>query len=575
MSKKKEKLTPEQELEAQILEQCARYERDDIGNGERFRARFGDLVASPSRRQALRVAHIGWHIFNGQCYVEDEDERATRPLAHKAARAILDEIPLIKPTENEQQILDGGLVSDGLLSDMGSYDPKWDTKEKDIYQANKAQVDAADKVKASLKDRRASLKRHAKSSAGSNKINAMLTEAGPYLSVGVDQLNVDRHTINTASGLLTFKRIDADKIEDGERTWETHLTPHSPDNLVTKVVSHPVDMKYEFTPGEDCPDFEKFLTFVMPSQEMRDFLQRYMGLCLTGLVTEQCLLFFLGIGRNGKSTFVGLMSQILSEYAVTLSIDSFSGENRRGGAEATPDLARLPGARLVAASEPEEGVVLKEALIKTLTGGEKFPVRRLNKDFFEVDPQFKIILSGNHTPRIKNNDDGIWRRIHLVKWDVQVAESDVDKDLPNKLEAEAAGVFRWMIEGALDYLSFGLNPPDIVREATAEYRQESDSIGSFIRMACDVTGESHDEEKPADLYKAFEKYCDVEGDFKINQTAFNRKLAKATKLAFKSPDNKAVKFMKRKSSTTFYSGIKIKDDFRAFETTSSYKDKDQ
>ncbi|MBX8803469.1 hypothetical protein HBA92_22455, partial [Ochrobactrum sp. MR28] len=113
-----------------------------------------------------------------------------------------------------------------------------------------------------------------------------------------------------------------------------------------------------------------------------------------------CLVFFYGAGRNGKSTFVDLICEILGDYAVTLSIDSFAGESKRGGSEATPDLARLPGARLVAASEPEMGVKLKDALIKTLTGGEKIAVRRLHQDFIELVPQFKIILSGNHKPRI-------------------------------------------------------------------------------------------------------------------------------------------------------------------------------
>lgn len=562
--------TDEQEIDTQILQQCAGYERDDIGNGERFRARFGDLAPDPNRRQALRVAHIGWHIFNGQCYMEDEDERATRPLAHKTARGILEEIPLIKPTEHEQQILDSAIVSEALLADMGAYNPKWPIEQREIYSVNKANIAAAQKVKDALKDRRAALKRHAKSSAGTSKINAMLQEAGPYLSVKVDDLNVDRHTINTASGLLTFTKLEPSEYIEGDRSWEAKFSPHSPHHLITKVVPYPVHIHQPFNMETDCPEFNRFFQFVMPSNEMRQFLQRYMGLCLTGLVTEQCLLFFLGIGSNGKSTFVTLMCHILAEYAVTLSIDSFSGENRRGGAEATPDLARLPGARLVAASEPEEGVVLKESLIKTLTGGEKFPVRRLNKDFFEVNPQFKIILSGNHTPRIKNNDDGIWRRIHLVKWDVQVAEADIDRGLLTKLEPESTGVFRWMIEGALDYLSFGLNPPDIVRAATAEYRQESDSIGSFIRTACIVTGESKDEETPANLYKAFEKYCDIEGDFKINQTAFNRKFAKATALAFKSPNGTSVKFKKCKRSTTYYSGIVIKDAFRPVDNSSFY-----
>lgn len=561
----------QKEVDQQILLQCSKFERDDIGNGERFRTRFGDLVPDPSRRRVVRVANIGWYAFDGQRYKEDEDEREIRPLAHQVARAILDEIPLIEPTEYEHQVLETARISQRTLHDMGSWDAGWSAEQKTAYDECKAAIKAGKAADKSLNDRKNALKRFAKQSAGSTKINAMLSEGGPYVSVNVDSLNIDRYTINTASGLLTFKQLDPAATVD-DRTWEGELTPHGPQHLVTKVVSHPIDLSKKFNAEEDCPEFDKFLKFVMPSAEMRSFLQRYMGLCLTGLVTEQCLLFFLGIGRNGKSTFVNIMCHILAEYAVTLSIDSFSGENRRGGAEATPDLARLPGARLVAASEPEEGVTLKEALIKTLTGGEKFPVRRLNKDFFEVDPQFKIILSGNHTPRIKNNDDGIWRRIHLVNWDVQVPETDVDRELPTKLENEADAIFRWCFEGALDYLSHGLNPPDAVKNATAEYRQESDEIGSFIRTACKVTGDKDHTETPANLYKAFEKFCEVEGEFKFNQKTFTRRLSKATALAFKSPEGDMRRFAKMKSGTTFYSGIIIKDEFRNTDDQTKYGD---
>ncbi|MER8537191.1 hypothetical protein NKH61_26810 [Mesorhizobium sp. M1005] len=85
------------------------------------------------------------------------------------------------------------------------------------------------------------------------------------------------------------------------------------------------------------------------------------------------LFFFYGAGHSGKSTFVDLLCFILSDYAATLSIDSFSRDNKRGG-EATPD-RRLPDARLVAAFEQEAGAKLKNALITTLTYGEKIPVR--------------------------------------------------------------------------------------------------------------------------------------------------------------------------------------------------------
>ncbi|MER9069276.1 phage/plasmid primase, P4 family [Mesorhizobium sp. M0902] len=165
----------------------------------------------------------------------------------------------------------------------------------------------------------------------------------------------------------------------------------------------------------------------------------------------------------------------------------------------------------MAASEPEAGTKLKDALIKTLTGGEKIPVRRLHKDFFEVEPHFKIVLSGSHKPRIDDDSDGIWRRVLLVPWAIQIPENEIDRALPRKLRAEAGGVFAWMVEGAVEYLDHGLDVSAGVSAASNEYRQESDAIGTFIRIACHVTGLPEDKEKPIDLYHAFEKFAASEG----------------------------------------------------------------
>jgi putative DNA primase/helicase len=257
------------------------------------------------------------------------------------------------------------------------------------------------------------------------------------------------------------------------------------------------------------------------------------------------------------------MVEILGDYAISMSIDSFAGDSKRGGAEATPDLARLPGARLVAASEPEMGVHLKDALIKTLTGGEPIAVRRLHQDFFELTPQFKIVLSGNHKPIIKDDSDGIWRRVHLVPWDIQIPEEDVDKTLKAKLLAkERDGIFTWMVAGALDYLQGGLQVPDGVRAATAEYREESDPIGAFLRHGCDITGSDADFILPFDLFNAYMRYARREGLSEFKQTTFNKRLAAQTYKSWKGPDGNMRQFRKGKNVSTIYYGISVKDEFK-------------
>lgn len=532
-----------------VLAECSVEPETDIGNGRRFLTRYGDRV--------IHVARVGWHGYDGRRWKEDEDGSIVRPLAQRTAEMISDEAMLLTATEEEEKLIEAGRNARVERKKMGAPKKDWDEDKLARYVMLEEQIEDGEAARTKVNGRKSARHRHAKSSAGTSKINNMMTEAAPHVAKMVGDLNRDLYAINCMGGTLRFVREESEESDpdDPVYRWVVRVDPHRPSDFISKLVT--IDWK----DGAAAPEFDKFLKRVQPDHDIRAFLKRFVGYCLLGLTVEQCLVFFYGAGRNGKSTFVDLICEILGDYAVTLSIDSFAGDSRRGGNEATPDLARLPGARVVAASEPEMGVKLKDALIKTLTGGEKIPVRRLHQDFIEVLPQFKIILSGNHKPRIDDTSDGIWRRVNLVPWEVQIPREEVDRSLPSKLRKEAAGVFAWMVEGAIEYLNYGLSPPDKVLLATAEYREESDPIGAFIRGACIVTGNEVDGATPGDLFIGYSNWAGKEGAAEFRQNTFSRRLPDYTRLSWEGPDGKMHQFWKGKSGTTIYRGIRVKDEF--------------
>jgi putative DNA primase/helicase len=606
----------------EILEECAALPETDIGNGERLRVRYGKFLRhvthvgwhgydgqrwmeDTSGAVVRKFAHRTAEFIDDEAIMLDCSEEEKQTIV--AGRQARDELKAMGKPKPAREEVDAGSIEalDALIkagadaelekSKLGAPKAGWEEADhraladlkkaikagreaeaekkrlleaasgwsaEDFRQFEKltALVKAMEKVEDDRAGRMSSRHSHAKSACGSSKIDNMLREAIPYCSVDVKQLNTDLYAINTQSGTLRFfcSEASAEGQKGAGRTgrWQVRLDRHAPRDLISKLALIDVD------PEARCALFDQFLKRVMPDVDYRKFLQRYMGYCLLGLTGEQCLLFFYGAGRNGKSTFVDLMVDILGDYAASMSIDSFAGEKRRSGAEATPDLARLPGVRLVAASEPEMGVHLKDALIKALTGGEPIPVRHLNKDFFELIPQFKIILSGNHKPIIKDDSDGIWRRVHLVPWEIQIPEDEVDRDLPRKLRAERHGIFAWMVRGALDYLENGLGVPAGVRAATAEYREESDPIGAFIRNACHVTGSDQDRETPEDLFNAYMRFARREGLSEFRQPTFTRRLPDQTRKTWKGLDGMMHMFRKGKASATIYYGIRVKDEFR-------------
>lgn len=540
-------LSPEE-----MLEECAREPETDIGNARRFLIRYGDRV--------LYVARVGWHGYDGRRWKEDEDGSVVRPLAQRAAEFIDDEAVLLDGKPEEQQAIEDGKLALEERQALGR--PKeWTAELTAQSEAIDRRLDRMAEAKKAIKGRMSSRHSHAKSAAGTTKINNMLTEAAPHVAKTVNEMNTDLYAFNCESGTIRFVRVENEESDPDDPTfeWRVRLDGHDYRDMISKLAP----VAFSSVPVGPSAVFDVFLKTIMPDADIRSFLKRFFGYCLLGITSEQCLLFFYGAGRNGKSTLVDLMCEILGDYAVTLSIDSFAGDTRRGGAEATPDLARLPGARFVAAAEPEMGVKIKDALIKALTGGEKLPIRRLHQDFIDLIPQFKIVLSGNHKPVITDDSDGIWRRVHMVPFDVQIAQADVDRDLPKKLRAEKAAIFAWIVAGALEYLNYGLSPPARVLAATAEYREESDPIGAFIRNACVVTGQERDEASVEDLVIGYANYARKEGLPEFKASTFSRRFPDQCRKSWTAIDGTMRQFWKAKSGTTVYRGIVVKTEYVA------------
>ena len=232
----------------------------------------------------------------------------------------------------------------------------------------------------------------------------------------------------------------------------------------------------------DCPQWLAFLEqATAEDQDLVAFLRRWCGYVLTGDTREHALLFIYGPGGNGKSVFINTVQRIAGEYCRTASMDTFTASH---GDKHPTDLAMLHGARMVLATETEEGRAWAESRIKQMTGGDMIAARFMRQDFFEYRPAFKLTIAGNHKPVLRNVDNAARRRFNIVPFIRRPAAPD--RELEKKLEAEWPGILRWMIDGCLDWLANGLKPPSAVREATDEYFQSQDVIGRWLSERCIV-----------------------------------------------------------------------------------------
>jgi putative DNA primase/helicase len=276
-----------------------------------------------------------------------------------------------------------------------------------------------------------------------------------------------------------------------------------------------------FDPTAKCPRFDQFLIEIFEDDEaLVDYVQRMLGYCLTGLVREQCFFCWEGPGANGKSTLLEVSFYIFGDYAVSLPFSALELANRNSN-----DLVSLAGARLATASETNEGTRLNEARIKVLTGGDRINARKLYHEGFTFYPTHKLILSFNHKPIIADDSEGMWRRVRSLLFNRIFSQEQQDRDLPEKLKKEAAGILAWAVRGCLRYQELGLNPPPSVLEATAAYRAESDHLGEFI-AAC-LIADPDSSVSSAKLWSRYEQWTFANEEVPLSRKAFaSRMLAR-------------------------------------------------
>lgn len=366
--------------------------------------------------------------------------------------------------------------------------------------------------------------RHLKKSRSFAGKTAMIREAEHYAPILPQHLDRNKSVIGAKNGIIDL------------RTGE--LLPHDREAYLTKqspVIYNP-----------DAPAPKLWLGFLHDifggDPYMLEYIQKCVGYSLTGSTSEQCAFFLFGTGRNGKSTFLEIVRGILGDYATNIQPQTIMVNPKSGNAPSS-DIARLKGARLVTSVEPNEGMRLDEGLLKQLTGDDVVTARKMFSEEFEFKPEFKLWMATNHKPLIRGTDTGIWRRIHLIPFEVQIPLDRVDRKLKYKLVKESEGILKWAVQGCIRWQNEGLTMPQKVLEAVREYQHEMDVISAFLDACC-VTGEG--ETKASKLYAVYAKWAEEHNEYLMSSTKFGTEMAKRDKIG-----------RKKKMDGWYYTGVSL------------------
>ncbi len=150
--------------------------------------------------------------------------------------------------------------------------------------------------------------------------------------------------------------------------------------------------------------------------------------------------------------------------------------------------------------------------------GDPITANFMAQNPFTFLPSFKLVFAGNHKPSLRNVDEAIKRRLHMVPFDVQVAPADRDPFLSEKLKEEAPGILKWAIKGCLEWQKQMLNPPSRVLASTEEYFEEEDTIGNYFEECCKLS--PYGRVRTTTLYKQYQHWCKENGLWALPKPRF-------------------------------------------------------
>jgi len=370
--------------------------------------------------------------------------------------------------------------------DTGEIERRAKDTARAIYREAEAATSAA---------RRKELASHAVRSEAASKIAAMITlaQSDARVALRADDLDAEPWLLNVSNGTIDLR--------------SGALRPHRREDLVTKLAP----VAYDAEARLELFDAFLFQTFGGDAELIR-YVQKAAGYGLCGDTREEVIFIAHGPTGGGKTTLAEALRAALGDYAATADPETFLVSHRDGGAPRA-DIARLHGRRLVVGVEVDQGRHMAEGLVKQLTGGDTVVARHLYRDHFEFRPQFKLWIFANDAPRVRDDDDAVWRRLRLVPFTHPVPREQRDPQLKLTLRDPKVGgpaVLAWAVAGCLLWQREGLGMPPVIDVATRGYREAQDPVADFVAECCVV--EAGAWATVEELYAAYAAWAKAAGE---------------------------------------------------------------
>lgn len=256
-----------------------------------------------------------------------------------------------------------------------------------------------------------------------------------------------------------------------------------------------IALPYGYDEDAKASVFDYVLHSTIP--DAADFIQEFSGYCLTTDTNLETALWFYGLPGSGKSTILHGLKVMLGDMCGLLGLAAIEKSQFA--------LSSLPGRRLVISTEQPDTYMQASWVLNSIISGEPVRIEEKFKPSYTITPYTKIAWAMNSLPRVGSPDDGIFRRVKVIKFP-QLPESERDGTLKDRISAEAPGILNWAIEGLVRLRERGrFDVPECVSRVTDDFKSENDKPALFVSDSC-VTGDGYSVQSSA-LYEAYRVWC--------------------------------------------------------------------
>jgi len=347
------------------------------------------------------------------------------------------------------------------------------------------------------------------------------------------KLNSNQYLVGFNNGIIDLHAIRTNAA--GENEYYVNFRKAEPNDFVTFMAGRyvtkncdPIDyVEYNPLDYEQAPihaEIDDFMTKVFPKPELRKYMWRKLASCLEGANKEQTYETWIGVGGNGKSKLVDLMSMALGDYASSLQSTALTRKRPDSGA-ANPDIMAIRNKRFIYMAEPDDREPLNTSRMKQFTGEDDVEARGLFEDQTKFKISGKIFMLCNAFPAINTMDRGTWRRVRAIPFESKFVDPTVEEPSPesniyprdNQLDAKLTR-WRTLFMSRLvhiyktEYLPYGLGAiPSIVTQESNKYQESFDSVAKFMNARIREIPKGGYESNIKDIFRVYKNWYESIG----------------------------------------------------------------